>query len=55
MPKRFSLTTTPKRSGEPDPDGYEEEDDGEGVMQSVEYMCGLIDGEVEAGLPVERG
>lgn len=54
MPKRFSPITIPKRSEEPDPNGYEEEDDGEGVMQSAEYMCGLVDGEVEAGLPVER-
>ena len=44
----------PRRSGEPNPDKDEEEDDKEGIMKSVEYICGLIDTEVEAGVPVER-
>ena len=44
----------PKRSGEPDPDEDDEEDDEERMMKSVEYICGLIDIEVEAGVPVER-
>ena len=44
----------PKRSGEPDPDEDEDEDDEEGMMKSVEYICRLIDTEVEAGVPVER-
>lgn len=44
----------PKRSGEPDPEKNDEEDDEEGMMKSVEYICGLIDKEVEAGVPVER-
>ena len=44
----------PKRSGEPDPEENDEEDDEEGMMKSVEYICRLIDQEVEAGLPVER-
>lgn len=44
----------PKRSGEPDPEEEDEEDDEEGMMASVEYICGLVDKEVEAGVPVER-
>lgn len=44
----------PKRSGEPDPDEDDDEDDEEGMMKSVEYICGLIDTEVGAGVPVGR-
>ncbi len=44
----------PKRSGEPDPEENDEEDDKEGMMKSVEYICGLIDKEVGNGVPVER-
>lgn len=44
----------PKRSGEPDPEENDEEDDQEGMTKSVEYICGLIDKEVEAGVPAER-
>ncbi|KAM0797737.1 Phospholipase/carboxylesterase/thioesterase [Usnea florida] len=54
MPKPFSPIPMPKRSGEPDPDEDEEEDDEEGMMKSVEYITGLIDTEVQAGVPVER-
>lgn len=54
MPKPFSPIPMPKRSGEPDPEENDEEDDEEGMMKSVEYICGLIDKEVEAGVPVER-
>ena len=43
----------PKRAGEcsEDEDG---EDDVEGMMKSVEYVCGIIDVEVASGVPVER-
>lgn len=44
----------PTRTGDPDPEEDDEEDDEEGMMKSVEYICGLIDKEVEAGIPVER-
>ena len=44
----------PKRAGEPDPEDSDEEDDAEGMMKSVEYICGLVDKEVEGGVPVER-
>ena len=54
MPKPFSPIPMPKRSGEPDPEENDEEDDEEGMMASVEYICRLIDQEVEAGVPVER-
>ena len=54
MPKPFSPIPMPKRSGEPDPDEDEEEDDEVGMMKSVEYICGLIDTEIQAGVPVGR-
>ena len=54
MPKPFSPIPMPKRSGEPDPEENDEEDDEEGMMKSMEYICQLIDQEVEAGVPVER-
>lgn len=44
----------PKRAGEPDPEDSDEVDDAEGMMKSVEYICGLVDKEVEGGVPVER-
>lgn len=44
----------PKRTGDPDPEEQDEEDDEDGMMKSVEYICGVIDEEVEAGVPVER-
>lgn len=44
----------PKRSGEPDPEEDDEDDDEEGMMKSVDYICGLIDKEVEGGVPVGR-
>ena len=44
----------PKRSGEPDPEENDEEDDEDGIFKSVEYVCGLIDREVEAGVPMKR-
>ena len=44
----------PKCSGEPDPEENDEEDDEDGMMKSVDYICGLIDNEVEAGVPAER-
>jgi len=54
MPKSFSPIPMPKRSGEPDPEDNDEDDDEDGMMKSVEYICGLIDKEVEAGVPIER-
>ena len=54
MPKPFSPIPMPKRSGEPDPEENDEEDDEGGMMKSVDYVCGLIDKEVEAGVPVAR-
>lgn len=54
MPKPFSPIPMPKRSGEPNLEENDEDDDEEGMMKSVEYICGLIDREVEAGVPVER-
>lgn len=44
----------PRRSGEGDLEENDEKDDEDGMMKSVEYICGLIDREVEAGVPVER-
>lgn len=43
----------PKRTGEADPEEDDEKDD-EGMMKSVDYICGLIDEEVERGVPLER-
>lgn len=43
----------PKRSGSTDKDG-EDGDDEEGMMKSVEYICGLIDLEIESGVPADR-
>lgn len=54
MPKPFSPIPMPKCSGEPDPEENDEEDDEDGMMKSVDYICGLIDNEVEAGVPAER-
>lgn len=54
LPKPFSPIPMPKRTGEPDPEQDEEDDDEDGMMKSVEDVCGLIDTEVEAGVPVER-
>lgn len=44
----------PKRSGEYDAEENDEDEDEDGMMKSVDYICGLIDKEVEAGVPVER-
>ena len=44
----------PKRAGEEEED-VDEEDDEEGMMRSLEYICGLIDKEIEEGkVPLER-
>ena len=44
----------PKRSGEPEADDNEDDDE-EGMMKRVDYICGLIDKEVEEGkVPLER-
>ena len=42
-PKPFSPIPLPKREDEPDADDDEGEDDEEGMMRSVEHVCGLID------------
>lgn len=34
--------------------GDEEEEEEDGIMKSVEYICGLIGGEVEDGVLVDR-
>ena len=53
-PKPFSLIPLPKRSVDPGEED-DEDDDEEGMMKSVEYICRLIDREVEEGkLPLER-
>lgn len=45
----------PKHSGEADAgEENDDEDDEEGLMKSVECICGLIDEEIEAGVPAER-
>ena len=54
MPKPFSPIPMPRRSGEPDPEEDDEEDDEDGMMKSVDYICGLVDKEVGAGVPVEK-
>jgi len=54
MPKPFSPIPMPKRSGEPDPEEDDEEDDEDGMMKSVDYICGLIDKEVAEGVPLEK-
>lgn len=52
-PRRFSPIPMPKRMGEEDA-GEDDEDDEEGTMKSLEYISGLVDKEVEAGMPPER-
>ena len=55
-PKPFSPVPMPKRTGEVsgDEEDVDEDDDEEGMMESVEYVCGIIDEEVVNGVPVER-
>ena len=44
----------PKRAGESEEDD-DDEDDQEGMMKSVDYICGLIDKEAEEGrIPLDR-
>ena len=56
QPKPFSPIPIPKRTGEQSEDEEGDgEDDEEGLMRSVEYICALIDKEVcEAGVPLDR-
>jgi hypothetical protein len=54
MPKPFSPIPMPKRSGEPDPEEDNEEGVEDGMTKSVDYICGLIDKEVDGGIPVEK-
>lgn len=54
MPKPFSPIPMPKRSGEPDPEEDNEEGDEDDMTKSVDYICGLIDKEVDGVVPVEK-
>lgn len=52
-PRPFSPIPVPKRSGEADPEEHDEDDDDEdkeGMLKSVDYLCGLIDKEKFANL-----
>nr|AUW31067.1 putative lysophospholipase II [Cladonia uncialis subsp. uncialis] len=53
QPKPFSPIPMPQRSAESEAD--DDEDDEEGMMKSVDYICGLIAKEVEEGkVPLDR-
>ena len=51
-PKGFSPIPMPRRSGEDDMEDVE--DDEENMRKSMEYVCGLIEGEIKEGVPLER-
>ena len=44
----------PKRTGEAESEDDDSEDDEEGMMKSVDYICSLIDKEMKQGVPLER-
>lgn len=52
-PKPISSIPIPKRDRVTET-GQHDEDDEEGLMKSVDYICALIDKEVADGFPVER-
>ena len=53
QPNPFSPISMPRRSGESETD--DDEDDEEGLMKSVDYICGLIAQEVDDGkVPLDK-